>query len=177
MTTDERRRVQAPPEDFVAWVAGHRTRLLRSAYLLTGDRAQAEDLVQEAVIKVAERWGRLRAGHPTAYARTVIVHDHASWWRRRRETPSADPVRDRAHPETDDAGRSVLLTALGGLPRRQRAVIVLRYFDDLTERETAEALGVTVGTVKSQAHAALRRLRSHAELRDLVGLGEEESTR
>jgi RNA polymerase sigma-70 factor (sigma-E family) len=169
--------VQATPEDFVAWVAGHRTRLLRSAYLLTGDRAQAEDLVQEAVIKVAERWVRLRSGHPTAYARTVIVHDHASWWRRRRETPSADPVGDRAVPEADHAGRSVLLAALGELPRRQRAVVVLRYFDDLTERETAETLGVTVGTVKSQAHDALRRLRSHTELRDLVGLGEEETRR
>ncbi len=161
----------------MAWVAGHRTRLLRSAYLLTGDRAQAEDLVQEAVIKVAERWGRLRSGHPTAYARTIIVHDHASWWRRRRESPSADPVGDSAVPETDHAGRSVLISALGELPRRQRAVVVLRYFDDLTERETAEALGVTIGTVKSQAHAALRRLRSHAELRDLVGLDEEETAR
>ena len=82
----------------MAWVAGHRTRLLRSANRPTGDRAEAEDLVQEAVIKVAERLGRLRAGHPTAYARRVIVHDHASWWRRRRETPSADPVRDRSTP-------------------------------------------------------------------------------
>ena len=161
----------------MAWVAGHRTRLLRSAYLLTGDQAQAEDLVQEAVIKVAERWGRLRSGHPTAYARTIIVHDHASWWRRRRESPSAAPIGDHAHPETDHAGRTVVLSALGALPRRQRAVIVLRYFDDLTERETAEALGVTVGTVKGQAHAALRRLRSHADLRDLVGLGGEETTR
>lgn len=172
--------MQAPPEDFVAWVAGHRTRLLRSAYLLTGDRAHAEDLVQEAVIKVAERWGRLRSGSPTAYARTVIVHDHASWWRRRRETLSADPVRDGALPETDLAARSVIVSALEGLPRRQRAVVVLRYFDDLTERETADTLGVTVGTVKSQAHHAMRHLRSHAELRDLVGLGglgEEEPTR
>jgi RNA polymerase sigma-70 factor (sigma-E family) len=177
MTSAERRLVPGPPEDYVAWVAGHRTRLLRSAFLLTGDRAQAEDLVQEAVVKVAERWGRLRSGNPTAYARTVIVHDHASWWRRRREVPSADPVRDRAHPETDHAGRTVVLSALQALPRRQRAVVVLRYFDDLTERETAEALGVTVGTVKSQAHHALRSLRSHADLRDLVGLGEEETRR
>ena len=168
--------MQAPPEDFVAWVTGHRTRLLRSAYLLTGDLAHAEDLVQEAVIKVAERWGRLRLGHPTAYARTIIVHDHASWWRRRRETPRADPLDGvAAAPETDPVngwtGRSVLLAALAELPRRQRAVVVLRYFDDLTERETAEVLDVTVGTVKSQAHAALTRLRRHAELRDLVGLG------
>ncbi|MBC2959508.1 SigE family RNA polymerase sigma factor [Nocardioides deserti] len=166
-----------PPEDFVDWVAGHRTRLLRSAYLLTGDRAQAEDLVQEAVIKVAERWGRLRSGHPTAYARTVIVHDQASWWRGSRETPSAEPLGDHALPEADHAGRSVLLSALGRLPRRQRAVVVLRYFDDLTERETAEALGVTVGTVKSQAHHALRSLRSYTDVRDLVGLDEQETTR
>ena len=163
--------MQAPPEDFVAWVTGHRTRLLRSAYLLTGDLAHAEDLVQEAVIKVAERWGRLRLGHPTAYARTIIVHDHASWWRRRRETRRPTPGRWPRRPETDHAGRSVLLAALAELPRRQRAVVVLRYFDDLTERETAEVLDVTVGTVKSQAHAALTRLRRHAELRDLVGLG------
>ena len=108
----------------MAWVAGHRTRLLRSAYLLTGDRAQAEGLVQEAVIKVAERWGRLRSGHPTAYARTIIVHDHASWWRRRRESPSADLVGDSAVPETDHAGRSVLISALGELPRRCLHVIL-----------------------------------------------------
>ena len=66
------------PEDFVEWATAHRTRLLRSAFLLTGDVAAAEDLVQEAVIKVAQRWDRLRTGHPTAYARTIIARDHAS---------------------------------------------------------------------------------------------------
>lgn len=160
------------PPDFSDWLLAQRSALLRSALLLTGERATAEDLVQEAAIKVAARWERLRDQHPSAYARRIIYRDHATWWRRRRETPAASTGEvggDRPVDPPDHEQRSVLLDALAELPRGQRAVVVLRYFDDLTERQAAEVLGVSVGTVKSQAHAALARLRVSPQLRGLVG--------
>lgn len=156
------------PDDFVAWVAGAQGPLLRSAFLVTRSEPLAEDLVQEALIKVAQRWARLRSGNPTAYARTIIHRDHVSWWRRRREVPGATPP-DRAAPGPggEVEQRLVVGDALAALTRAQRAVLVLRYFDDLTERETAEVLGVSIGTVKSQASAALKRLRRNDELTGL----------
>lgn len=158
------------PDDFVDWVSGAQRPLLRSAFLVTGSEALADDLVQEALIKVAQRWSRLRTGNPTAYARRIIHRDHVTWWRRRRETPIAETV-DRSAPHDEDAVERRLLVhdALARLTRGQRTVLVLRYFDDLTERETAEVLGVTVGTVKSQASAALRRLRQSDGLDVLRG--------
>ena len=77
---------------FTEWAAGHQRQLLRSAYLLTGDLHRAQDLVQEALVKVALRWPRLREGNPTAYARTIVVRDNISWWRRQRDVPT--PERD-----------------------------------------------------------------------------------
>lgn len=130
-------------QSFTGWAAARQHALLRSAYLLTLDNGRAEDLVQEALVKVASRWGRLRDQQPEAYARQVIYRDNVSWWRRHRRE---------------------LLT------ERQRAVLVMRYFDDLSEAETARLLGVAVGTVKSQTHTALRRLRECApELALLLG--------
>lgn len=156
-------------QGFVEWAAGCERRLLRSAYLLTGDLHRAEDLVQEALVKVAMRWGRLRAGSPTAYARTVIVHDQASWWRRRREVVVGHPP-GRAAVSSDPDAEMVVRRALDRLTPRQRTVLVLRHFDDLTERETAEVLGISIGAVKSQNAAALARLRDGApELLDLIG--------
>ena len=158
------------PDDFVAWVSGAQGPLLRSAFLVAGSEAMADDLVQEAMIKVAARWSRLRTENPTAYARTIIHRDHVSWWRRRRETLVADDPEPSTTYDEDLVERQLLVReALDRLTSRQRAVIVLRYFDDLTERETAEILGVTVGTVKSQASAALRRLREHDGLDALRG--------
>ena len=144
--------------------------LLRSAYLLTGDLHRAEDLVQDALVKIAVCWRRLRDGNPTAYARTIIVRDHISAWRRRwREVSLAEVTGEGAvssEPETE----MVVRRALGRLTPSQRAVVVLRHFDDLTERETADVLGVSIGTVKSQNSAALARLRTGApELLDLIG--------
>lgn len=156
---------------FTAWVAGVERRLLRSAYLLTGDLQSAEDLVQEALVKVALRWPRLQDENPLAYARTIIARNHVSAWRRRRnrETPVAEVAIDdtvSSDPETE----LVVRRALARLTPAQRAVLVLRHFDDLTERATAAALGVSVGTVKSQNAAALARLRTGApELLDLIG--------
>jgi RNA polymerase sigma-70 factor (sigma-E family) len=154
---------------FSEWVAGHERQLLRSAYLLCGDLHRAQDLVQEALVKVALRWPRLRDGNPTAYARTIIVRDNISWWRRQREHPSADQT-DLSAVSSDPVTALVVHRSLARLAPRQRAVLVLRHFDDLTERETAEILGITVGTVKSTNAAALARLRDGApELLDLIG--------
>lgn len=163
-------------DDFSAWAAEAERPLLRSAYLLTGDLHRSEDLVQEAMVKVALRWGRLRDGQPTAYARRILARDHVSLWRRRgREVPVAEPATDAA-VSSDPETVLVVRRALERLTPAQRAVVVLRHFDDLTERETADALGVSIGTVKSQNAVALARLRTGApELLDLVqptGLGE-----
>lgn len=156
--------------EFIEWVAGQQRQLLRTAYLLCGDVHRAQDLVQEALIKVALRWPRLRSGNPAAYARQIIVRDNISWWRRHRHelsTAHADEVRSvSSDPET----ALVVRRALDRLTARQRAVLVLRHFDDLTERETADVLGVNVGTVKSTNATALARLREGApELLDLIG--------
>ena len=143
--------------------------LLRSAYLLTGDLHRAEDLVQEALVKVALRWSRLRDESPTAYARTVIVRDNISWWRRRKDAPTPT-LDDLAEVSTDPEAAMVVRRALDRLTPKQRAVLVLRHFDDLSEADAAAALGVSVGTVKSQNSAALARLRDGApELLDLIG--------
>ncbi|MCD4533865.1 SigE family RNA polymerase sigma factor [Nocardioides sp. cx-169] len=158
-------------EAFTRWARERQLALLRTAILLTGDHHRAEDLVQEALTKVAVRWRRLRAGNPEAYARQVIVRANISWWRKhRRELVSDVPDRTDA---TDGYGavdtRRLLDGAFAALTPRQRAVVVLRYYDDLSERETAEALGVSVGTVKSQTHLSLRRLRETApELAELL---------
>lgn len=157
--------------EFTEWAVGCQRSLLRSAYLLTGDLHRAQDLVQEALVKVALRWSRLRDGNPTAYARKVVVNDNVSWWRRRRETTGSEP--DDSVPDgvsSDPVTALVVRRALMRLTRAQRAVLVLRHFDDLSERDTAEVLGVSVGTVKSQNAAALARLRTGApELLDLIG--------
>ncbi|MCD4527279.1 SigE family RNA polymerase sigma factor [Nocardioides sp. cx-173] len=158
-------------QEFTDWAAGCQRSLLRSAYLLTGDLHRAQDLVQEALVKVALRWSRLREGNPTAYARRVVVNDNVSWWRRRRETPGVES--DDSVPEglsSDPVTALVVRRALMRLTPAQRSVLVLRHFDDLSERETAEVLGVSIGTVKSQNAAALARLRTGApELLDLIG--------
>jgi RNA polymerase sigma-70 factor (sigma-E family) len=157
-------------QEFTAWAVGVERRLLRSAYLLTGDLHRAEDLVQEALVKVAMRWDRLREGNPTAYARTILVRDNVSWWRRgRREVLVEDPVGVAAVSSDPDTAM-VVRRALGRLTPAQRAVVVLRHFDDLSVEETAAVLRVTPGTVKSQNAAGLARLREGApELLDLIG--------
>lgn len=162
---------ESAEEAFRRWAGDRQLALLRTAVLLTGDHHRAEDLVQEALAKVALRWRRLADGSPEAYARQIIVRDNISWWRKRRNEVVADAPRGPDVPDIARAAdRRILLDrALAALTPRQRAVVVLRYYDDLSERDTAEALGVTVGTVKSQTHLALRRLREAApELADLL---------
>lgn len=162
--------VQDDEAAFTRWADQRQHALLRTAVLLTGDRQRAEDLVQEALVAVAVRWRRLAAQDPDAYARQVVVRRNVSWWRRhRREVTLADV--DPGAAALGGIDRRLLLDrALADLTPKQRAVVVLRYYADLTERDTAAALGVSVGTVKSQTHLALRRLREAApELAELIG--------
>jgi RNA polymerase sigma-70 factor (sigma-E family) len=160
-------------EEFTRWAVARQQHLLRVALLMTDDRGRAEDLVQDALTQVAMRWRRLRESSPDAYARTVIYHGNISWWRRRRgEILLAEPV-ERPSPGEPVERRLLVRRALGALTPGQRAVIVLRYFEDLTERDAAAVLGVSIGTVKSQTHLALRRLREAAP--ELVELLQEDT--
>jgi RNA polymerase sigma-70 factor (sigma-E family) len=149
------------PEGFEEFVAGASPRLLRTAFLLTRDRGHAEDLLQTSLARAWRAWRRVE-GDPEPYVRRIIVNTYATWWRRkwRDERPTdvlPEPV--GASPEAAVDQRDWLWQALGRLPRRQRAVVVLRFYEDLTEAQAAHALGVSVGTVKSQTSKALARLR------------------
>jgi RNA polymerase sigma-70 factor (sigma-E family) len=146
------------------FVAARGQALLRTAYLLTGDRQLAEDLVQGALEKVYPRWGTIRvAAAAEAYVRRTMYRDQVSLWRRHRvpEVLALTLPEPRPAPADTDRvdDRLVLRTALLSLTPRQRTIIVLRYFEDLTEQQVADVLGIAVGTVKSQAHKALSRLR------------------
>jgi len=143
--------------DFEEFVGARRDALLRTAYLLTGNHHDAEDLVQSALIKVVPKWARIQA-RPEPYVRRVLVRESVDRWRARRwRELTTDVVPEAIHHDSTD--RIALLEDLRRLSPRQRAVLVLRYFDDLTEAETAEALGISVGTVKSHVRDALTRLR------------------
>ena len=151
--------------DFTAYLQARQGTLLRTAYLLSGDRHQAEDLVQTTFAKLYLAWDRVRDRESVdAYARRILVNEHNSLWRRafkRREVVSAELPETHAVPDRHDDGESAALWAfVQTLPRKQRAVIVLRYYEDLSEAETAEVLGISVGTVKSQASRALAAMRS-----------------
>ncbi|MBX6751261.1 MAG: SigE family RNA polymerase sigma factor [Micromonosporaceae bacterium] len=150
-------------EEFAAFARACQPRLLRAAYLICGDVHLAEDLLQATMVKVALRWSRLRDGQPEAYARAVLYRDAVSWWRRqRREITVATPPEPAPTGLDDVPLRLVFTQALARLTPKQRAVLVLRFFEDHTEARTAAVLGVSVGTVKSQTAVALRRLRELA---------------
>ena len=151
------------PAAFAEFVAARSGALHRAAYLMVGERQLAQDLLQEALTKTYVAWPTLRdPGNAEAYTRRVITTTAISWYRRRswQERPT-DTVPDTSTGDrTDDvARREWVWTALQALPPRQRAAIVLRYYEDLTEAQTAAALGCAVGTVKSQVHAGLASLR------------------
>lgn len=160
-------------DDFDDFVRGASTRLLRTAVLLTGDRQAAEDLVQEVFERVYVRWRWIHGG-PEPYARKTLANLVANRWRRKSRKPEVALTGHHEKPQPDGtedvATRDQLLTALQELPPRQRAVIVLRYYEDLTEAQTAEALGCSLGTVKSQASRALDKLRLITEPAILEGL-------
>jgi RNA polymerase sigma-70 factor (sigma-E family) len=163
--------VRPEPVTFDAFVAARGQALQRTAYLLTGDWASAEDLLQTALARVYPRWSQIRREDPEAYIRRALVNTWSSWWRRkwRGEVPTETlPEREGGDPYAEADRRDALRVALARLPRRQRAVIALRFHEDLTEEQTADALGVSVGTVKSQTAKALAKLR---EDRALTGYG------
>jgi RNA polymerase sigma-70 factor (sigma-E family) len=148
-------------EAFNEFVTSRSTRLLRCAYLLTSDWAAAEDLVQSSLVKAWSAWPRID-GDPEPYVRRIMINTQASWWRRRwrGELPSADlpDVGQPGHADLVD-DREYLWQALRRLPVRQRTVLVLRYFEGMSEAEIAETMGCSLGTVKSQASRALAKLR------------------
>lgn len=161
-------------EDFDVYVAAAWPRLLRSAWVLTGDWHRAEDLVQTVLARAYGRWPRLRDGSPDAYLRTMLATTYLSWWRRkaRHEVPT-DPLPDGPEgPGRDAQGRvemrEAMRRALAVLPRQQRAVLMLRFLADLTEADTARALNIGVGTVKSYTARAFATLRDDASLRELL---------
>ncbi|MEV6816552.1 SigE family RNA polymerase sigma factor [Micromonospora sp. NPDC051296] len=163
-------------ESFRAYVAGRIAALSRAAWLLTGDRHQAEDLVQLTLVRVARHWERVcAAGDPEPYVRRTMYSQHVSLWRRRWRGVDlhADPPEQTMPDGTAGVARALVVrAALARLAPRQRAVLVLRFFEDLTEVEAAAALNCSVSTVKSQTRDALARLRTHApELAELVGIG------
>jgi RNA polymerase sigma-70 factor (sigma-E family) len=152
-------------EDFRRFVIDSRHRLVRTAYVLTGDYARAEDLVQTALVRTYRAWHRIeRQDVPEHYARRIVIHLHAAWWRRlahRSERPMAFVPEVVAADGTEAVDRrDQVWRAVLTLPPRMRAIIVLRFLEDLKETETAEVLGCSVGTVKSQTSRALAKLRT-----------------
>ena len=155
--------------DFRDYVTERRRSLLRTAYLLTGNRADAEDLVQAALAKTYLAWDRIEDRRALdGYVRRAMVNTHISWWRRRRlEEYPTDEIPDQVvadHSGTSDL-QDTLRRAVDRLPQRMRAAVVLRYFEDMTEAEVADVLGVSLGTVKSTVSRAVAKLRIDAELR------------
>ena len=169
-------------EDFERFVQTRSVRLLRTAFLLTGDRHLAEDLVQDCLTRLAQHWESVqRQGNPEAYARRALYHRAVDGWRARRSRPTLLTSTDGGPPHRADSGdqfaesdqRLLLRDALARLTPKQRAVVVLRFYEDRTETETAAILGWSVSTVKTSTRGALARLRSSSpELADLgVGTG------
>ena len=156
---------QATFDDFVA---ARSRALLRTAYLLTHDHALAEDLLQTALTKAWFAWRRID-GDPEPYVRRILVNTYASWWRRKWN--GERPTEEVPEPATAEPGSEPtdLWRAMERLPRRQRAVVVLRYVEDLTEVQTADVLGCSVGTVKSQCSKALAKLRIDPALTEAEG--------
>jgi RNA polymerase sigma-70 factor (sigma-E family) len=156
----------ASHDEFRDFVAARRPTLLRAAMLLTADRADAEDLLQSALAKTYLAWGRINDRSALdGYVRRAMVNINISWWRRKKlEEYPTDELPDL--PVADHTTRSELHDALGRLlgrlPERQRAAVVLRYYEDLSETEIAETLGVSVGTVKSTVSRAMAKLRADA---------------
>jgi RNA polymerase sigma-70 factor (sigma-E family) len=154
--------VTTPDDDFAAFMGAALPGLLRFGYVLTGDAHRGEELAQTALVTTYRRWRHLRHEEPHAYVRRAMVNAHTSLWRRhRRETPLPEqfdlPSQHGGPVGYDDVDQ--VLRALRVLPPRQRAVMVLRYYEDLSEAEIAQTLGCSPGTVKSQASRAMKALR------------------
>lgn len=154
--------------DFADVFAAHHAEALRLAYLLAGDRHRAEDIVADAFVKLYKRWDRGGIDNPRAYLRRTVVNEVNSKFRRlaleRREAAKRSGD-DRGARTTEDqlADSDVIATALAALPQRQRTAVVLRYFNDLPEKEVADVMGISVGTVKSTVSRGLERMRTMME--------------
>jgi RNA polymerase sigma-70 factor (sigma-E family) len=158
----EERSLTAGAADFDDWVAARGPALLRLAYVLTGNRADAEDAVQDALSRALPRWETIRTtGNPDAYVRRMVVNAHTSWWRkfRKRESPLADVV---PAPSVDDVvsdDRDAVWRACLALPDAQRVAVVLRYYEQLEYAEIAALTGVAEGSVRSRVSRGLAALR------------------
>lgn len=155
----------ATQQDFVDFVAARQQALLRFAYLLTSDHHTAEDLVQTALAKTYLSWSKLRdRGALDSYVRRIIINENISLWRRawkRNERPCDSlPEAGTGHPDEAPTHSDALWRIIQTLPTKQRAAVVLRYYEDRTEAETASILGCSVGTVKSQTSRAIAAMRS-----------------
>lgn len=154
--------------EFSAYVAERQHALKRTAYLLTGDHHSAEDLVQSALARVYLAWGKINDHKALdAYVRRTMINEHTSWWRRawRKAERTTDTVPELPEPtgQPDHAERDEVWTLVKSLPPKQRAAVVLRYYEDLSEADTAAALGCSVGNVKRQTSRALASLRARLE--------------
>jgi RNA polymerase sigma-70 factor (sigma-E family) len=157
-------------ERFDAFVVARGGALWRSAWLLTGDRFLAEDLVQTALAKAWPKWKGIQdEGRFEAYVRRTLFTTYVAWWRRKwnGERPTEQPPEHPSPNIEPELGRD-LMAALAALPRMQRAVVVCRWFEDLTEGQTADRLGISVGTVKSHGSRALAALRTSPRLREQI---------
>jgi RNA polymerase sigma-70 factor (sigma-E family) len=180
--------VNSADTDFEEFVSARGQRLLKVAWLLTGDAHLAEDLLQTVLAKVWPKWRSIAGGNPEAYVRKALVNTHLSWWQRRwrGEVPHAhrDLTALAGHRAAGvDPFASVdleqsLSDVIRLLPPRQRAVVILRYFEDLSVEETAQVLGCRPGTVRSQASKALAMLRTKlVAVPNLVESGERHAQR
>lgn len=166
--------------EFEQYMAARQPALLRTAYLLTGDQHSAEDLVQTSLAKLYLSWDKVqRRELVDGYVRRIMVNEHNSLWRRawKRKEFATDTIPDHTGVEDrpDHGERSALWDFVQTLPRKQRAVVVLRYYEDLSEAEVADILGISVGTVKSQSSRALAALRERVHTQPMLTRdGEEE---
>ncbi|MFZ5847356.1 SigE family RNA polymerase sigma factor [Nocardioides pakistanensis] len=166
--------------EFEQYMAARQPALLRTAYLLTGDQHSAEDLVQTSLAKLYLSWDKVqRRELVDGYVRRIMVNEHNSLWRRawKRKEFATDTIPDHTGVEDrpDHGERSALWEFVQTLPRKQRAVVVLRYYEDLSEAEVADILGISVGTVKSQSSRALAALRERVHTQPMLTRdGEEE---
>ena len=160
--------------DFTAYLQARQARLLRTAYLLTGDQHQAEDLLQTSLAKLYLAWDKVHDRESVdAYVRRIMVNEHNSSWRRpwkRLERATGELPEAAVTDAYDEGVGAEVWRVVQTLPRKARAVVVLRYYEQLTEAETAEVLGISIGTVKSQSSRALATLRTRIDING----GEEE---
>ena len=159
IAADDAHRASDAPATFDSFVATRGRALWRSAWLLTGDMHRAEDLVQTVLAKTYPHFARVGDGFE-AYVRTAMFRTYVSWWRRRWTGELPGDVDTRSTDAPDLALRSDVRRALAALPRQQRAVVVLTFYDDLTGPQSAAVLGVSVGTIKSTLSRALAKLRT-----------------